>query len=209
MKGPKKQYVRGFLKWPEIILTQNKEPKMLFWVRVRMLPKKCWLRFAGSCEPSISTSRRLVQSDGLTGPQAVVLKEVVRSTTLTSGELAKRVNLGQGTVSEIVKRLESRQLVKREQSATDRHRVHVSPTQAGCDLIAESPPLLQEAFSNRFSALKDWEQNLLLSSVQRVAELMDAEEIDAAPMLSSGSIETTPQAISAVVAPEVNDIEER
>jgi DNA-binding MarR family transcriptional regulator len=147
-------------------------------------------------------SRRLVQSHGLTGPQAVVLKEVVRAATLTSGELAKRVNLGQGTVTEIVKRLESRQLLKREQSDSDRRRVNVSPTQAGCDVIAESPPLLQETFAQRFSALKDWEQNLLLSSVQRVAELMDAEQIDAAPMLSSGSIGATAQAVSAVVAPE-------
>lgn len=154
-------------------------------------------------------SRRLVQSHGLTGPQAVVLKELVRSSTLTSGELAKRVSLGQGTVSEIVKRLESRELVKREPSATDRRRVHVSPTQAGCDVIAQSPPLLQETFRARFSALKDWEQNLILSSVQRVAELMDAEEIDAAPMLSSGSIEATPQAVSAVVAPDLDDNEER
>jgi len=153
-------------------------------------------------------SRRLVQSHGLTGPQAVVLKEVVRAATLTSGELAKRVNLGQGTVTEIVKRLESRQLLTREQSAADRRRVYVSPTQAGCAMIAESPPLLQETFARRFSALKDWEQNLLLSSVQRVAELMDAEQIDAAPMLSSGSIDATPQAVSAVVAPEVHDTEE-
>jgi DNA-binding MarR family transcriptional regulator len=153
-------------------------------------------------------SRRLFQSHGLTGPQAVVLKEVVRSSTLTSGELAKRVSLSQGTVSEIVKRLESRQLVTRKQSATDRRRVHVSATQTGCDVIAQSPQLLQETFGARFSALKNWEQNLILSSVQRVAELMDAEEIDAAPMLSSGSIEATPQAASAIVEPNVNENEE-
>lgn len=154
-------------------------------------------------------SRRLVQSHGLTGPQAVVLKEVVRSSNLTSGELAQRVSLGQGTLSEIVKRLELRQLVKREQSAVDRRRVHVCPTQAGRDVIAKSPPLLQETFGARFSALKDWERNLILSAVQRIAELMDADEIDAAPMLSSGSIKATPQAVSAVVAPpDIDDSEE-
>lgn len=147
-------------------------------------------------------SRRLVHSHGLTGPQAVVLKEVVRAATLTSGELARRVSLGQGTVTEIVKRLESRQLLRREQSARDRRRVYVSATQAGYDVIAESPPLLQETFAQRFNALKDWEQNLLLSSVQRVAELMDAEQIDAAPLLSSGSVDVTPQAVSALVDPE-------
>jgi DNA-binding MarR family transcriptional regulator len=149
-------------------------------------------------------SRRLVQSHGLTGPQAIVLKELVRAGSLSSGELAKRVSLGHGTVTEIVKRLESRRLLKREQSAADRRRVNVSPTPAGREWIAGSPPLLQETFSQRFAALKDWEQNLLLSSVQRVAELMDAETIDAAPVLSSGSLDATAQAVNALETPEAD-----
>lgn len=144
-------------------------------------------------------SRRLVQSHGLTGPQAMLLKEVDRAGTITAGELAKRVSLSQATVTDIVKRLESRQLLKREQSETDRRRVYVRSTDAGRDVVGGSPPLLQETFSVRFNALKDWEQNLLLSSVQRVAELMDAELLDAAPLLSSGSATATPQAVGAVV----------
>ncbi len=144
-------------------------------------------------------SRRLVQSHGLTGPQAMLLKEVDRAGTITAGELAKRVSLSQATVTDIVKRLESRQLLRREQSETDRRRVYVRSTDAGRDVVAGSPPLLQETFGVRFNALKDWEQNLLLSSVQRVAELMDAEMLDAAPLLSSGSATATPQAVSAAV----------
>ena len=37
-------------------------------------------------------SRGLVRSHELTGSQAAVLKELARSSTLTSGELAKRVS---------------------------------------------------------------------------------------------------------------------
>ena len=146
-------------------------------------------------------SRRLVQSHGLTGPQALVLKEVVESCSITSGELAKRVSLSQATITDIVKRLESRQLLLRKQSQEDRRRVCVQATELGCNAAAASPPLLQETFSERFNALKDWEQHLLLSSVQRVAELMDAEELDAAPLLSSGSVSATAEAVSEVVSP--------
>lgn len=146
-------------------------------------------------------SRSLVQSHGLTGPQALLLKEVDRASGITAGELAKRVSLSQATVTDIVKRLESRDLLLREQSHTDRRRVYVRPTQQGREIVASAPPLLQETFRVRFSALKDWEQNLLLSSVQRVAGLMDAEQLDAAPLLSSGSAAATAQAISEVVMP--------
>ena len=154
-------------------------------------------------------SRSLVQSHGLTGPQAMLLKEVDRASSITAGELAKRVSLSQATVTDIVKRLESRGLLLREQSLTDRRRVYVRPTQQCREIVASAPPLLQETFGVRFNALKDWERNLLLSSVQRVAELMDAEQLDAAPLLSSGSVAATPQAVSEVVTPGEPDDDEK
>jgi hypothetical protein len=55
-------------------------------------------------------------------------------------------------------------------------------------LAETSPPLLQERFVRRFAALPDWEQTLLLSSLQRIAELMDAGDLDAAPMWSGQPI---------------------
>lgn len=146
-------------------------------------------------------SRRLVQSHGLTGPQALVLKEVTRAGSLSAGDLARRVSLSQATVTDIVKRLESRRLLTRRQAESDRRRVYVQATEAGHAVVAASPPLLQETFSERFNALKDWERNLLLSSVQRVAELMDAGRLDAAPLLSSGSVAASAEAISEVVGP--------
>ena len=44
-------------------------------------------------------SRKLVQSHGLTGPQALILKEVNRSQGLTAGELALKVSLSQATIT--------------------------------------------------------------------------------------------------------------
>ena len=155
-------------------------------------------------------SRSLVQSHGLTGPQALLLKEVDRASRITAGELAKRVSLSKATVTDIVKRLESRGLLRREQAHRDRRKVYVQPTQQGREIVASAPPLLQETFCIRFGALQDWEKNLLLSSVQRVAELMDAEQLDAAPLLSSGSVAATAQAVSEMLTPgEAGDDEKR
>lgn len=131
-------------------------------------------------------SRKLNQSYSLTGPQALVLKEIVARKRISPGELAKQISLSQATITDIVKRLEKRGLVTRVRDAKDRRKVLLEITKDGKALIKAAPPLLQEQFIERFSKLQDWEQTLLLSSLQRVASLMDAEELDAAPLLTSG-----------------------
>jgi DNA-binding MarR family transcriptional regulator len=133
-------------------------------------------------------SRSLVQSHGLTGPQSLILRAVINAGGLTPGELARQLSLSQATVTDIVKRLEARGLLTRTRDLADRRRVIVTATAQGRELQASAPPLLQETFVRRFEGLRDWEQNLLVASMQRIAELMDAEGLDAAPVLTSGAV---------------------
>ena len=130
-------------------------------------------------------SRQLSQNYGLTGPQALVLKEIESSSHISSGELAKLVSLSQATITDIIKRLELRGLVTRLRNSADRRKVMLSITAAGRKLIQAAPPLLQEQFTERFGQLQEWEQTLLLSSLQHIASLMDAKELEAAPILAN------------------------
>ncbi len=152
-------------------------------------------------------SRALVESHGLTGPQALILK-ALQNGSLSAGELAARVNLSQGTVTDILNRLEQRKLIKRIRDTKDRRRVLVQVTDDGHVLLNQSPPLLQERFAERFNNLQDWEQTLLLASLQRIAAMMDAEEIDAAPVLSSGSVRATAKAIEEVLGSETSPMDQ-
>lgn len=145
-------------------------------------------------------SRALVDGYGLTGPQALLLKSLARG-SLSAGELAARVSLSQATVTDILNRLEQRGLIRRVRDTGDRRRVIVEATDAGHALLAQSPPLLQERFAQRFMELEDWEQSQLLSSLQRIASMMDAGDIDAAPVLSSGSMRASASAVGAVMEP--------
>ncbi len=147
-------------------------------------------------------SRTLVDTYGLTGPQALLLKALQRG-SLAAGELAAQVSLSQATVTDILNRLEHRDLVKRLRDTGDRRRVLVEATAAGRALLSQSPPLLQERFAQRFMQLQEWEQTLLLSSLQRIATMMDAADIDAAPVLSTGSVRATASAVGAVIEPRV------
>lgn len=129
-------------------------------------------------------SRKLGRSVGITAPQLVVLGAVSANDGLTATEVANAVSLSQATITTIVSKLEERGLLKRERSTVDRRRVHVSLTEAGREVLVEAPKPLQESFSRRFEALPRWEQHQLVSSLERVAAMMDAEDLDAAPLLT-------------------------
>jgi DNA-binding MarR family transcriptional regulator len=133
-------------------------------------------------------SRQLIQKTGLSGPQLVLLQIMGQRETVTAGELARRASLSQATVTTILDRLEERGLVLRKRSVDDKRRVHVILTDKGNEALAIAPHLLQDNFVKAFTALPDWEQHLLIASLERVAYMMDAADLDAAPYLHSGEL---------------------
>jgi len=134
-------------------------------------------------------SRFLAQAHGLTGPQLLLLREIVRCPALPTGDLARRVSLGQATVSTILERLERKGLVRRERSEVDKRRVINVATDDGHAALRQGPSLLQDTFIHELGRLQDWEQSLLLSSLQRLARMMHAEQLPAAPVLVSGPVD--------------------
>ncbi|MCG6895013.1 MAG: MarR family winged helix-turn-helix transcriptional regulator [Desulfobacteraceae bacterium] len=122
-------------------------------------------------------SRSLVKRVGLTGPQLIILKEVSRMNGSSIGEVARTISLSQATVTGIVERLEKRNLLLRRRSDVDRRKVMVEITQEGETLVRDAPPLMQEAFVDRFSRLPEWEQSMVLSALQLLVQLMDAKSL--------------------------------
>ncbi len=133
-------------------------------------------------------SRLLVQRHGITGPQLIVLRQIATVGMISAGGVANRVSLSKGTVSGILERLEKRGLVVRQRSAGDRRQVLIQATEAGVSMLESAPSPLQDQFVRKFSALQDWEQSLMLSSLQRVVAMMEAEDIDASAVLTTGPI---------------------
>jgi DNA-binding MarR family transcriptional regulator len=143
-------------------------------------------------------SRRLVQDYGLTGPQVVLLRELVRNGEMHAAELAKNISLSHATVTDILNRLEKRALIVRTRSLVDRRRILVKPTERAVGLVEQSPPLLQEQFSEQLATLQDWELAQILSVLQRVASMMDVRQIDASPLLATGSVTADPEVVEMV-----------
>jgi DNA-binding MarR family transcriptional regulator len=123
---------------------------------------------------------------------------------VTAGELARYVSLSPATVTGIIKRLERKELVERVRDDADKRRVRVHVTAAGRGVLERVPSLLQDYFIDSFSQLQDWEQSLLLSSLQRVAEMMSCPEIVPADKLEKED-EPLEASLHAQFTPEVLD----
>jgi DNA-binding MarR family transcriptional regulator len=133
-------------------------------------------------------SRRLTKTVGLTAPQLLVLQAIRDLGAVAISRLSSEVSLSQATVTTIIDRLERRGFVARQRSDQDKRVVHALLTLAGSEALDNAPTPLQEAFSIRFEQLHAWEQSQILSALQRVASMMDADDLDASPFLELGDL---------------------
>lgn len=134
-------------------------------------------------------SRQLVKSVGLTAPQLLLMLTLRDKGGVPVGELATEISLSQATVTSILDRLEKRRLVQRERSQQDKRKVFAYLTDHGMEVLKDAPTPLQASFIRQFRDLHDWEQTMIISSLQRVAQMMDAEHIDASPVLDVGALD--------------------
>jgi len=128
-------------------------------------------------------SKRVAKACGLTIPQVMVLRSIKLLGDVTVKRLSDEVSLSQATVTTILNRLEDRQFVERMRCSSDRRIVNARLTEQGEKILENTPPLLHENFIERLDSLESWEQTQILSSLQHIASMMDAESLDAAPLL--------------------------
>lgn len=132
-------------------------------------------------------SRQLEGQYGLTGPQLVCLRTIAMHEPLTPSELARHVELSQGTVTGIVDRLARRQYVSRRRDANDRRRVNLRALQAGRDLLQMAPSPLQTRFAKELAELPEENQVVIATMLEQIVRMMGAEKLEAAPVLTRGA----------------------
>jgi DNA-binding MarR family transcriptional regulator len=133
-------------------------------------------------------STKLKKKFGLTGPQLILLQSISAHDKISVTQLSKNVSLSQATVTDITKRLENRDYITRTRDIGDKRKTNIALTENGKAILDTVPPLLQEQFTERFSKLESWEQLMIESSFERVVSLMSAGDIDASPILVTGSM---------------------
>lgn len=127
-------------------------------------------------------------SVGLTAVQLRLLKFVQDTESANAKTLASQMHVSQATITVLLDKLEMKRMIERCVSLMDRRQKLIHITDVGRDALEAAPDPMQRAFVRRFEKLEDWEQSMLMAAVERIAYLMDADEIDAAPVLAVGEI---------------------
>jgi DNA-binding MarR family transcriptional regulator len=133
--------------------------------------------------------RKLAAATGLTPSQLMVLQQIERTGATTPSAVAGALKFGQATVTNIVDRLEEAGLATRQRNDRDKRQFLLRATARGKAILDAAPDLLQERFRDRFEALPAWEQAMILAALERLGQLLDATDIDAAPLIDSGVID--------------------
>jgi len=134
-------------------------------------------------------ARRLADQSDLTTSQLLVMQHLAQHGKALPSAIARAVDLKQATVTVLVNKLEAAGLVTRRRDTEDRRRKWIELTGDGRSALARSPDLLQNRFERGFEALEEWEQALIIATLERVASLLDAGEIEAAPILDVGDLD--------------------
>ena len=134
------------------------------------------------------SSRALAKQCGLTPSQLILMELIAKSGGAAPSTLAKEISLSQATVTALIDKLENRNFLKRTPDPNDKRRVTVILTSEGAAILENAPSILQQRFERGFSKLQDWERSFLVAALERTVMLLDAEELDAAPVLDVGAI---------------------
>ena len=132
--------------------------------------------------------RELKQVAGVTAVQFRALQIIAEHGHTTAKDISIRMRVSQATVTSLVDKLVRDGLVLREKSEQDRRQTHIRVTDKGRRILAEAPDPLQQRFVRKFAAMEDWEQAMLVASLERIAGMLDAEDLDASPVLDTGDI---------------------
>jgi len=133
-------------------------------------------------------SRKLKTAHDLTAPQLVCLLTVAERGPVTATELARSVHLSASTLVGILDRLEAKSLIRRARGSDDRRVVHVEATPRGRSVSRRAPSPLQDGLASALRRLPRGEQATIADSLSRIVDLMEARDIEAAPILDTGKL---------------------
>ncbi|MTI45948.1 DNA-binding MarR family transcriptional regulator [Roseibium hamelinense] len=133
-------------------------------------------------------SREVSRATGLTIPQVVVLQGIADLGEVTTKALSDHADLSSATVVTILDKLEDKRLIERYRSKEDRRVVHARLTGEGESAVQALPWLLHEEFQKKFAARDPETQAMLIAAIAEIADMMDARNLDAAPILTTDDV---------------------
>ena len=124
-------------------------------------------------------SKDVAAEFGITGPQLWAIKTIAQEGSLPLGELSRRMYLHPSTICGVIDRLEDKGYVARlrDIDTGDRRVIKVELTLKGKRLASKAPNPIQGKMLYGLRKLKKGELHLIHRSVQKLVEIMEAQDL--------------------------------
>lgn len=125
-----------------------------------------WYRLSRVHSQSVRESEQHLKTWDLTVAQFDVIAQLGRDQRLTQGQLAEKLLVTKGNITQLLVRLEQAGLIKREQ---DWKVKHVSLTEKGKTLYEQAVPVQERFQASHFEALDREEKEQLLHLLKKLS----------------------------------------
>ncbi len=119
-----------------------------------------------------SSSKFMVATHGVTGPQRLAVRLIGRAPGMTAGELARQMHLHPSTVTGVLARLEARRCVRRTMDRADRRRQYLSLTPKGRALYRQSAGTIEASIERALTATSEGDVETVIRVLAGVASTL-------------------------------------
>jgi DNA-binding MarR family transcriptional regulator len=123
-------------------------------------------------------SQKMSKHYGLTGPQSLVLRLLVKKGSLSSADLSRQMYVTPSNITGIIDRLEKKGLVERNRKPGDRRIALITLTPAGQDKAKTVPDPIEKRFVNQLADLEAEHLQILAMAMNQILNLIDTKEVE-------------------------------
>ncbi len=117
---------------------------------------------------------------GLTAPQLMLIRIMAKNGKLKVTDIGTMMNLTKGTVSGIIDRLESQDILLRERSSEDKRIVYVELSEKGKNLTKTMKGTMNDYFSSLFADCSEEQMDTVIEGLKilkSIVDNLDSEDI--------------------------------
>jgi len=133
-------------------------------------------------------SKRAEKDTGITGPQLWAIKTIAENAPIKGTELARRMYIHPTTVVGILDRLETRGLIIRTRSKSDRRVVEIELTRRGKTLVASAPEVAQRMLVKGLEKLPETDLSRISDGLEELVRILGAKGVSPSLILTSGEV---------------------
>jgi len=124
-------------------------------------------------------SQKMSKQYGLTGPQSLVLRLLIKKGALSSADLSRQMYVTPSNITGIIDRLEKKGFVERIRKQGDRRVALITLTQSGHEMGKTIPDPIEKKFVNQLADLDPEHLQILAMAMNQILNLIGTKGMEA------------------------------